>query len=101
MFISELVSAFIGLIVGVVLNDPLTSLYRKVRKFIRKTFYRLHKAKENAMANGCFLFGPRNTSVYVLDGDGYRAFLPDNIEIDIVGTCSGSVVRVVHSLSPC
>ena len=83
MFISELASALLGLIVGVILQDPITRLYRNIKKWFRKVFYRLKPNKEN-MTDGCFILGSRNTSVYVLDGDGYRAFLPQNIEIDIV-----------------
>ena len=72
MFISELASALLGLIVGVILQDPITRLYRNIKKWFRSphvydfnafgsAIMQNQEAQQLLKENGADVFTAKNT----------------------------------------
>lgn len=88
--ISELISAVMGIILGVILNDPISKAYLFLKKKIIKYYYKFIRKKAKTAGSGSmdthgnFIFGNRQTSIHILDGDGHREYQPENMQFDIV-----------------
>ncbi len=73
---NELISAAIGVIVGVILNDPLITLRDNVIRTIRRFFV---KRKKRQAFSGLFHFGNKNSKWLIVDGDGEDIYSRKNI----------------------
>lgn len=76
IIISSLVGGIIGLIIGVLLEDPLTLIKQRTLQWMRKLVRRRPRALPQP---GTFHFGKVATSFLVIDGDGEMAYTPETI----------------------
>lgn len=70
---NELISAVIGIIVGVILNDPLVALRDKGIQTVRRFFL---KRKRRKAYTGLFQFGSKDSKWLIVDGDGEDHYSP-------------------------
>jgi len=78
MIVEWILSGFVGLIIGILLQDPLVKLYESIKNSIKRKYY-THKKGTN-LTTSEFEFGDRKTSVIVIDGDGRKEYSKRNIQ---------------------
>ena len=77
ILISSLIGGAVGLIIGVIFEEPLTSAKKRIIKWIRTLTYRGHRTIHKPET---FLFGKTTTSFLVIDGDGEMVYTPETIK---------------------
>lgn len=75
---NEITSAFVGIVIGVILEDPLTKLRDNCLSFFKKVFYK--RRKIHLSFSGNFYFGSLQTPWRILDGDGEAVYQPKTVE---------------------
>ena len=82
MIIEALIGGIIGLILGVMFQSPLETFWHR----IIKTLNRFFRSKKNlAYYKYNFMFGKKETSIRIVDGDGHRHIQKGNISTRISG----------------
>ncbi len=82
MFWFELLMIFVGMIISTIFQDAINQAYMKIRKLIFRLIYRRNRTGLSKAQN--FIIGNRETSVVVVDGDGYAPFENQNLNVHIV-----------------
>jgi hypothetical protein len=80
--IDALIGGFIGLIMGVIFEDPLKEGWRKLIKTIKRLFVKPKDIQDPFY----FSLGNHVTSFIVCDGDGEMTYAPENIETRLNNT---------------
>lgn len=75
---NELTSALVGIVIGVILEDPLTKLRDNCIGYVKKFFYK--RKRIHLSSSGNFYFGSLETPWRVIDGDGEDSYQPRTIE---------------------
>lgn len=75
-------SGIIGIVLGVLLEDPIKGVYSSIIKACRRRYYKLFPARD--LHSSAFFFGGRETSVTVIDGNGRALYDPKNIVCIVV-----------------
>ncbi|HYK08390.1 MAG TPA: hypothetical protein VEW42_02740 [Candidatus Eisenbacteria bacterium] len=73
---NELVSATLGIVIGVILNDPLIRLRDSIIHWIKRFFL---KRKRKKPYTGLFHFGNKESTWLIVDGDGEETYEQKNI----------------------
>lgn len=76
LLVPILISAFIGVFIGVLFEEPLTRLKENTVIYCKRIFYPRHKHVSNRET---FSFGSQKTTWLVLDGDGEDEYEPQAI----------------------
>lgn len=71
-----LVSSIVGLVIGVILEEPIKKNWIKVCKIVKKILNRKKKIEDSRF----FTLGKKVTEFFIYDGDGVDWLAPNNIE---------------------
>lgn len=73
---NELISATLGIVIGVILNDPLVKLRDIIIQRIKRFFF---KRKRKKTYTGLFHFGNKDSKWLIVDGDGEDVYSAKNV----------------------
>lgn len=77
-----LIGGIVGLLLGVIFEDPLKDMWRAITRFFRRLFVKQKDVQDPYY----FSLGSEMTSFVVCDGDGEMTFAPENIETRLTST---------------
>lgn len=80
--LSWILSAFVGMILGLIFDEPLHKIKKKILRTITISLQKLKPPRHASSQN--FILGNRITDLFIIDGDGITKYAENQIQVVLV-----------------